>query len=124
MLARIKEPVLHAEFMMLANRILADPTIQFPPAVWIRLAATQPGSHHLYPQGEIGHRVHRRGHRPLPYRAYAGQAARRGRRYKTNVWVSSDGSRVATLLLNGRAANQATGDMRPEQALAELYCPA
>jgi hypothetical protein len=58
------------------------------------------------------------------YRAYAGQAARRGRRYKTNVWVSSDGSRVATLLLNGRAANQATGDMRPEQALAELYCPA
>lgn len=39
--------------MMLANRILADPTIQFPPAVWIRLAATQPGSHHLYPQGEI-----------------------------------------------------------------------
>ena len=29
--------------------------------------------------------------------------------YKTNVWVGSDGSRVAVLLLNGRIADQATG---------------
>jgi len=40
------------------------------------------------------------------------------------VRVSSDASRVAVLLLNGRADNQATGDMRAEQALAELYCSA
>jgi D-alanyl-D-alanine carboxypeptidase len=46
--------------------------------------------------------------------------------YKTNVWVSGDGSRVAVLLLNARhggnhqpAADQAGGD-----AMAQLYCAA
>lgn len=41
-LARVKDPVLHAELVRLARRLQADPTIQFPPTVWIRLAATQP----------------------------------------------------------------------------------
>jgi hypothetical protein len=31
---------------------------------------------------------------------------------KTNVWVSSDSRRVVVLLLNGRMADQATGDQR------------
>jgi D-alanyl-D-alanine carboxypeptidase len=46
--------------------------------------------------------------------------------YKTNVWVSGDGSRVAVLLLNARhggneqpAADQAAGD-----AMSQLYCAA
>jgi CubicO group peptidase (beta-lactamase class C family) len=47
-----------------------------------------------------------------------------GEGYKTNVWVSSDGSRVAVLLLNGRMADPATGDRRAAQALDELYCAA
>ena len=48
-----------------------------------------------------------------------------GEGYKTNVWVSSDGTRVAVLLLlNGRMADQATGDRRAAQALNELYCAA
>jgi D-alanyl-D-alanine carboxypeptidase len=41
-LARVKDPLLHAELVRLAKRLQADPTIQFPPTVWIRLAATQP----------------------------------------------------------------------------------
>jgi hypothetical protein len=40
------------------------------------------------------------------------------------VWVSSDGRRVAVLLLNGRMADQATGDLRAALALDELYCSA
>jgi hypothetical protein len=40
------------------------------------------------------------------------------------VWVSSDGTRVVVLLLNGRMADQATGDRRAAQALNELYCAA
>jgi D-alanyl-D-alanine carboxypeptidase len=47
-----------------------------------------------------------------------------GEGYKTNVWVSSDGSRVVVLLLNGRMADQATGDLRAAQALDQLYCSA
>jgi D-alanyl-D-alanine carboxypeptidase len=41
-LARVKDPVFRAELVRLARRIQADPTVQFPPTVWIRLAATQP----------------------------------------------------------------------------------
>ena len=41
-LARVKDPVLRAELVRLARRLQADPTIKFPPTVWIRLAATQP----------------------------------------------------------------------------------
>ena len=44
-----------------------------------------------------------------------------GQGYKTNVWVSADGSRVAVLLLNGRAAG---GDAAAQAALARLYCGA
>jgi D-alanyl-D-alanine carboxypeptidase len=47
-----------------------------------------------------------------------------GEGYKTNVWVSSDGHRVVVLLLNGRMADQATGDLRAAQALDQLYCAA
>jgi D-alanyl-D-alanine carboxypeptidase len=47
-----------------------------------------------------------------------------GEGYKTNVWVSSDGTRVVVLLLNGRMADQATGNRRAAQALNELYCAA
>jgi D-alanyl-D-alanine carboxypeptidase len=47
-----------------------------------------------------------------------------GEGYKTNVWVSSDGRRVVVLLLNGRMADQATGDLRAAQALDQLYCAA
>jgi D-alanyl-D-alanine carboxypeptidase len=47
-----------------------------------------------------------------------------GSGYKTNVWVSSDGSRVVVLLVNGRMADQATGDLRAAQALDQLYCSA
>jgi D-alanyl-D-alanine carboxypeptidase len=41
-LARVKDPAFRAELIRLAKRLQADPTIQFPPTVWIRLAATQP----------------------------------------------------------------------------------
>jgi D-alanyl-D-alanine carboxypeptidase len=41
-LARVRDPVLHAELVRLAKRSQADPTVQFPPTVLIRLAATQP----------------------------------------------------------------------------------
>jgi D-alanyl-D-alanine carboxypeptidase len=41
-LARVKDPVFQAELLRLAKRLQADPTLQFPPTVWIRLAATQP----------------------------------------------------------------------------------
>jgi hypothetical protein len=47
-----------------------------------------------------------------------------GEGYKTNTWVSSDGSRVVVLLLNGRMADQATSDQRAAQALNQLYCAA
>jgi D-alanyl-D-alanine carboxypeptidase len=47
-----------------------------------------------------------------------------GEGYKTNVWVSSDGRRVVVLLLNGRMADQTTGDQRAAQALDQLYCAA
>ena len=55
-------------------------------------------------------------------RAYGHSGAGSG--YKTNVWVTSDGSRVAVLLLNGRMADQATGDLRAAQALDQLHCSA
>jgi D-alanyl-D-alanine carboxypeptidase len=47
-----------------------------------------------------------------------------GEGYKTNVWASSDGTRVVVLLLNGRMVDQATGDQRAAQALDTLYCAA
>ena len=47
-----------------------------------------------------------------------------GNGYKTNVWVSGDGSRVAVLLLNARMVGdgQAYGDGLAGAALARLYC--
>ena len=45
-----------------------------------------------------------------------------GSGFKTNVWVSGDGSRVAVLLLNGRGDDLA--DARANVALQELYCAA
>jgi D-alanyl-D-alanine carboxypeptidase len=228
-LARVRDPVFHAELVRLAKRLQADPTIQFPPTVWIRLAATQPlyfrpgtGYHYsnvgfevlglviekvtgqplqeVYrerimrplglehtaydPQGDITG-PHARGYLINPDGSLVdetavhwgigaeggivssaadtarflvalmqgrllGPVAAAGMRtgdfwsggdtpscggsayghsgggsgYKTNVWVSSDGSRVVVLLLNGRTANQATSDMRAAQALDELYCSA
>ena len=49
-----------------------------------------------------------------------------GNGYKTNVWVSGDGSRVAVLLLNGRAGGSAQvfADASAGAALARLYCAA
>jgi D-alanyl-D-alanine carboxypeptidase len=47
-----------------------------------------------------------------------------GEGYKTNVWVSGDGRRVVVLLLDGRMADQASGDQRAAQALDQLYCAA
>jgi D-alanyl-D-alanine carboxypeptidase len=228
-LARVKDPVLHAELVRLARRLQADPTIQFPPTVWIRLAATQPlyfppGSGYHYsnvgfevlglvlekatgqplqqvykerimrplglghtaydPQGDIsgpharGYLVNRDGSlvdvtavhwgigaeggiisdaadtarflvalmqdRLLGPVAAAGMRtgdfwsggdtpscggsayghSGAGEGYKTNVWVSSDGTRVAVLLLNGRTADPATSDRQAAQALNELYCAA
>jgi D-alanyl-D-alanine carboxypeptidase len=228
-LARVKDPVFHGELVRLAERLQADPTIRFPPTVWIRLAATQPlyfppGSGYHYsnvgfevlglviqrvtgqpleavyreriigplglqgsaydPQGDITG-PHARGYlvkadgslvdqtavhwgigaeggivssaadtarflvalmqgRLLGPVAAAGMRTRdfwsggdtpscggsawghsgAGEGYKTNVWVSSDGRRVVVLLLNGRTANPATGDLRAAQALDELYCAA
>jgi D-alanyl-D-alanine carboxypeptidase len=40
--------------------------------------------------------------------------------FKTNVWVSGDGSRLAVLLLNGRAGD--FGDALAASALRDLYC--
>jgi D-alanyl-D-alanine carboxypeptidase len=228
-LARVKDPVLHAELLRLAKRLQADPTTRFPPTVWIRLAATQPlyfppGSGYHYsnvgfevlglviervtsqpleavyreriirplglghtaydPQGDITG-PHARGYlvkadgsladqsavhwgigaeggivsdaadtgrflvalmqdRLLGPVAAAGMRTRdfwsggdtpscggsayghsgAGEGYKTNTWVSSDGRRVVVLLLNGRMADQATGDQRAAQALDQLYCSA
>ena len=48
-------------------------------------------------------------------------AWRGGSGYKTAVWVSGDGRRVAVLLLDGRMADQATGELRATQALNQLY---
>jgi CubicO group peptidase (beta-lactamase class C family) len=45
-----------------------------------------------------------------------------GAAFKTNVWVSGDGNRVAVLLLNGRR-DDAT-DMRAGNTMATLYCAA
>lgn len=228
-LARIKDPVFRAELVRLAERLQADPTMRFPPTVWIRLAATQPlyfppgtGYHYsnvgfevlglvigrvtgqpleaVYreriiqplglghtaydPQGDItgpharGYLVNRDGSLTdmtavhwgigaeggivssavdtarflvaLMQGRLLGPVAAAGMRtgdfwteadtpscggsayghsgggegYKTNVWVSSDGSRVVVLLLNGRMADQVTGNQRAAQALDELYCSA
>jgi D-alanyl-D-alanine carboxypeptidase len=228
-LARVKDPAFRAELVRLARRLQADPTLQFPPTVWIRLAATQPlyfapgtGYHYsnvgfevlglviqqvtgqplaaVYrqqilrplglahtaydPQGDItgphahGYLVNRDGSlvdqsavhwgigaeggmvsdaadtgrflvalmqdRLLGPVAAAGMRtgdfwsggdtpscggsayghSGAGEGYKTNVWVSSDGTRVVVLLLNGRMADPATGDRRAAQALNELYCAA
>ena len=43
-----------------------------------------------------------------------------GAAFKTNVWVSGDGRRVAVLLLNGRG--DAAADARAEAAMIGLYC--
>ena len=45
-----------------------------------------------------------------------------GSGFKTNVWVSGDGKRVAVLLLNGRG--DADADRRAGNAMATLYCSA
>ena len=45
-----------------------------------------------------------------------------GAAFKTNVWVSGDGRRVAVLLLNGRG--DAAADARAGAAMARLYCAA
>jgi len=45
-----------------------------------------------------------------------------GAGFKTNVWASGDGSRIAVLLLNGRRGD--FGDALAFQALADLYCKA
>ena len=46
-----------------------------------------------------------------------------GAGYKTNVWVSGDGTRVAVLLLNGRLDGGGS-DAAAQHALARLYCSA
>jgi D-alanyl-D-alanine carboxypeptidase len=227
--ARVKDPVFHAQLVRLAERLQADPTLPFPPTVWIRLAATQPlyfppgtGYHYsnvgfevlglvieqatgqplqqVYqeriirplglghtaydPQGDITG-PHARGYLVKADGSLADQTAVHwgigaeggivsnaadtgrflvalmqdrllgpatlarmrtgdfwteadtpscggsayghsgaGEGYKTNVWVSSDGRRVVVLLLNGRMADQATGDLGAAQALDQLYCAA
>ena len=45
-----------------------------------------------------------------------------GAAFKTNVWVSGDGRRVAVLLLNGRG--DAAADARAGAAMIRLYCAA
>ena len=45
-----------------------------------------------------------------------------GAAFKTNVWVSGDGRRVAVLLLNGRG--DAAADARAGDAMRRLYCAA
>ena len=45
-----------------------------------------------------------------------------GAAFKTNVWVSGDGKRVAVLLLNGRG-DEST-DARAGAAMTRLYCAA
>ena len=45
-----------------------------------------------------------------------------GAAFKTNVWVSGDGRRVAVLLLNGRG--DAAADARAGAAMTRLYCAA
>ena len=45
-----------------------------------------------------------------------------GAAFKTNVWVSGDGRRVAVLLLNGRG--DAAADVRAGAAMNRLYCAA
>jgi D-alanyl-D-alanine carboxypeptidase len=49
-----------------------------------------------------------------------------GSGFKTEVWVSGDGSRVAVLLLNARHYDsaQAAADQAAHNALARLYCDA
>jgi len=46
-----------------------------------------------------------------------------GAGYKTNVWVSGDGTRVTVVLLNGRLAG-GRSDAAAQQALERLYCSA
>lgn len=43
-----------------------------------------------------------------------------GAGFKTNVWASGDGSRIAVLLLNGRRGDY--GDAQAGAALVDLYC--
>jgi hypothetical protein len=50
--------------------------------------------------------------------AYGWSGAASG--YKTNAWVSGDGTRVAVLLLNGRAGGD--GDRIAGGILGRLYC--
>ena len=45
-----------------------------------------------------------------------------GAAFKTDVWVSGDGQRVAVLLLNGRG--DAAADARAGAAMRRLYCAA
>lgn len=49
-----------------------------------------------------------------------------GSGYKTNVWVSADGRRVAVLLLNARQLGdrESAGDQAAGRAMAALYCQA
>ena len=43
-------------------------------------------------------------------------------RFKTNVWVSGDGSRVAVLLLNG--SRDTRTEAHAGATMAKLYCAA
>jgi D-alanyl-D-alanine carboxypeptidase len=42
MLARIRDPALRAEALRITAEAVRDPAVEFPPATWVRLAATQP----------------------------------------------------------------------------------
>jgi D-alanyl-D-alanine carboxypeptidase len=53
--------------------------------------------------------------------AYGGSGG--GDAFKTNVWVSGDGSRVAVLLLNARVEG-GVGDQAAATAMMRLYCAA
>lgn len=223
-LARIRDPAARAGFVRLARRLAADPSLEFPSTVWIRLAAWQPllfqpGSDFHYsnigfellgliaaqasgeavpalyrerifeplglertafdPQGPIGG-PHAHGYvvavngtltdatawhggigaegglvsdasdtaafltalmqgklldRPM-LAAMKGDAfwfggeksscgvaygySGGGPGFKTDVWVSGDGSRVVVLLLNGRAGDY--GDSLAGAAMRNLYC--
>jgi D-alanyl-D-alanine carboxypeptidase len=41
-IARVRDPAARADFVRLARRLAADPSLEFPSTVWIRLAAWQP----------------------------------------------------------------------------------
>lgn len=225
-IARVRDPAARAGFARLARRLAADPSLEFPSTVWIKLAAWQPllfrpGSDFHYsnigfellgliaarasgetvpalyrerifeplglehtaydPQGPIGG-PHAHGYvvavngtltdatawhggigaegglvsdasdtaafltdlmqgrlldppmlaamkRDAFWRggegtpcgvAYAYGYSGGGPGFKTDVWVSGDGSRVAVLLLNGRAGDY--GDSLAGAAMRDLYC--